>query len=427
MPRSKCKLAEITGNAEPVQRLKRAPIAKDASKENTHPEAESTTRSEMRKQVVEGQEVIIVNQDKAILTFPQIPSSEAIAHANRAPGGDDYARAKAYDADDTTWTCLCRSTSDRQREYPELDSDVIERHPGRGNCMCGRFADRNPGYKWIVTNKASQLFREAIEQASGRDQGAYGIYLFNRWDGYGICEVVENMVGLPACFGIEREANAKRLMLIGTALLSVIDVLISHSLFHSDSNTKIRNIGFIICYYIYFAHQEHESCRNNEAGWTRVLVQKAEEHGVHIEGLYGIEDMINALNASPSKTITSASASSNKHQRPSRGVSNLNMIHAYESAPPLVGVLTLELLRAHEEGGTPRDWSKYDLKKEISAYKRLQAIKVGVFGPEDYGGSTIGGKFYDLSAPRNRALVREKRKEAAQWRRELDEDGEESE
>lgn len=227
--------------------------------------------------------------------------------------------------------------------------------------------------------------------------------------------------------GIEREANAKRLMLIGTALLSVIDVLISHSLFHSDSNTKIRNIGFIICYYIYFAHQEHESCRNNEAGWTRVLVQKAEEHGVHIEGLYGIEDMINALNASPSKTITSASASSNKHQRPSRGVSNLNMIHAYESAPPLVGVLTLELLRAHEEGGTPRDWSKYDLKKEISAYKRLQAIKVGVFGPEDYGGSTIGGKFYDLSAPRNRALVREKRKEAAQWRRELDEDGEESE
>lgn len=83
MPRSKCKLAEITGNAEPVQRLKRAPIAKDASKENTHPEAESTTRSEMRKQVVEGQEVIIVNQDKAILTFPQIPvSSQWVSFRN---------------------------------------------------------------------------------------------------------------------------------------------------------------------------------------------------------------------------------------------------------------------------------------------------------------------------------------------------------
>ena len=44
-------------------------------------------------------------------------------------------------------------------------------------------------------------------------------------------------------------------------------------------------------------------------------------------------------------------------------------------------------------------------------------VKVGLFGPEDYNGSSIGGKFYDLTAPRNAALVRQMRQEAMERER----------
>ena len=200
-------------------------------------------------------------------------------------------------------------------------------------------------------------------------------------------------------------------MLIGTALLSAVDVLISHNLFHSSNNTVVRNIGLILCHYINFGHLWAERCRNNEAGWMGVVISKAQAHGVRIEGFYGMEEIIDkALKASRTTSSTSS-------------VGKLNMIHAYESAPPLWGHITLESLRAHEEGGTRRDWSRFDLKKEISAYRRHVMVKVGLCGPEDYRGSTIGGKFYDLTAPRNKALVSQKKREASELEKDLD-DGE---
>ena len=153
-------------------------------------------------------------------------------------------------------------------------------------------------------------------------------------------------------------------MRIGTALLSAIDVLISHNLFHSNHNTVIRNIGLILCHYIHFGQTWTERCRANEAGWTKVVIRKAQEHGVRIEGFYGIEKVIDkAINASDAGKSDSAS-----DVRRGPKVGRLNMIHAYESAPALCGEITLESLHAHKEGGTRRDWSRYDLKKEISAY-----------------------------------------------------------
>lgn len=208
-------------------------------------------------------------------------------------------------------------------------------------------------------------------------------------------------------------------MLIGTAILSTIDILVKNSLFHSDRNTKVRNIGLVLCQYLQFAHDERESCRKNEAGWTKLVIQRAQEHGVPIEGFYGIDDVVKQLKVSTPGNSASASDAG----RPPVGGS-LNMVHAYESAPPLVGILTVEMFRAHEDGGTRRDWSKYNLTKEISAYRRHQMVKVGMRGPEDYGASTIGGKFYDLNAPRNRALVKQKLMESTSEVNDVDSDTE---
>ena len=44
-------------------------------------------------------------------------------------------------------------------------------------------------------------------------------------------------------------------------------------------------------------------------------------------------------------------------------------------------------------------------------------VEVGLLGPEDYNGSSIGGQFYDLTAPRNAASVIEKRREARELKR----------
>lgn len=210
-------------------------------------------------------------------------------------------------------------------------------------------------------------------------------------------------------------------MLIGTALLSAIDVLKSHDLFCSNSNTEVRNLGLILCHYLHFALLQRECCRQNEAGWTEIVIQRAQEQGVRIEGFYGMEDVLEKLKASTTGKSTDAT---NVGIRPRGG--KLNMIHAYEAAPPMVGLLTLELLRAHEEGGTRRGWSRYDIGKEVRAYRRHQMVKVGEFGPEDYGGSSIGGKFYDLIAPRNRGLVGKKMHEATIMRKELEAEGDSS-
>jgi hypothetical protein len=194
-------------------------------------------------------------------------------------------------------------------------------------------------------------------------------------------------------------------MLIGTALLSSIDVLIRHNIFHSHP-TPVRNIGLILCHYLHFGQTWSERCNANEAGWMKVVICKAQEHGVRISGFYGIQAIIEKI-LNTSDTSDADVGSAGTHPK----ISKLNIIKSYESAPALCGLITAESLRAHKEGGTCRDWRFYDIKKEVSAYRRFVMVKVGLWGPEEYGGSGVGGKFYDLTAPRNRGLVRERRRE----------------
>ena len=91
----------------------------------------------------------------------------------------------------------------------------------------------------------------------------------------------------------DSEGNAKRVMLIGTALLTTIDVLIEKGLFTNSS--KIRNIGLILSMFLQFAADESEIADYNEDGWNTVVVEKADEHGVTIQGLVGIDELVQAI------------------------------------------------------------------------------------------------------------------------------------
>lgn len=92
----------------------------------------------------------------------------------------------------------------------------------------------------------------------------------------------------------DSEGNAKRIMLIGTALLTTIDVLIQKGLF-TNNGSKIRNIGLILSMFLQFAADESGMPECNEDGWNAVVVEKADAHGVTIQGLVGIDELVQAI------------------------------------------------------------------------------------------------------------------------------------
>ena len=107
--------------------------------------------------------------ESRILTATQL--AETIARLNKVPDGDEAMREKVGDVDDSTWMCICRNRADKQRQHPELWLNQIEAHPGGyTNCMCARYADRNPEHKWIITLKGANVLGDAIQQVACRDQ-----------------------------------------------------------------------------------------------------------------------------------------------------------------------------------------------------------------------------------------------------------------
>ena len=62
------------------------------------------------------------------------------------------------------------------------------------SCVCGRYADANPDESRIVTKKGFELHKEWDLEQFQRDQDMFRMYIFEDWSGYGVCEVMENMV-----------------------------------------------------------------------------------------------------------------------------------------------------------------------------------------------------------------------------------------
>ena len=80
-------------------------------------------------------------------------------------------------------------------------------------------------------------------------------------------------------------------MLIGTALLTTIDFL-DHYAYFTNTSSKIRNLGLILSLFLQFAEDEGEMCSCNEDGWKAVVVEMADECGVTIQGLVGIDELV---------------------------------------------------------------------------------------------------------------------------------------
>ena len=192
-------------------------------------------------------------------------------------------------------------------------------------------------------------------------------------------------------------------MLIGTALLTTIDVLIEKGLF--ANNSKIRNIGLILSMFLQFAADESDtSC--NEDGWKAVVVEKADAHGVTIQGLVGIDKLV--------QDIRDNVEDSDSDEEDLGEIGSLAIVaNCYQSGEP--SNMDLEAFDFDKQ----RSWKHYDWEVEVrnissihrlklstncsqlEAYRDTQALKVWANGPLDED-EDIGGNTYDLTAKRNK-------------------------
>ena len=108
-----------------------------------------------------------------------------------------------------TWICICRPSIEIEKEQRLIEDDGDEDDEdeddenaentcgGAKECLCFKLADDHPEHNWIVTKKGYELMREWLNQADKRCPDNFDMYIFNDFYGYGICEVIENMVILP--------------------------------------------------------------------------------------------------------------------------------------------------------------------------------------------------------------------------------------
>ena len=164
----------------------------------------------------------------------------------------------------------------------------------------------------------------------------------------------------------DSEGNAKRTMLIGTALLTTLESLSARTGFKDLGD--IRNAGLILAHFLVFAQSMNSSCRLNENGWKHRVLEKADELNIIVGGVPRIEEVLaeirnvgdNGELKDTSEEDLSGKASSEEWTTDSDSEGFDNCLLSYKSKP-WVGVLTLESLKA----GTVRKWGYINWPVEV--------------------------------------------------------------
>ena len=156
----------------------------------------------------------------------------------------------------------------------------------------------------------------------------------------------------------DSEGNAKRVMLFGTALLTVIDILLEKDLFKSD-NSEIRNIPMILGQFLNFVYDMKEMCTANEDGWKRIVLEKADTYDIK-PFVISLGHVIDEIRKGGDDTVSDDESGSRIPDIISRRNGHENAAKRYESKP-WVGVITLESLKA----GVRRSWTHFDWATEV--------------------------------------------------------------
>lgn len=121
------------------------------------------------------------------------------------------------------WVRLCPAARDENDDGEESDSAS---EVNKQACACGHVGGcirsapliADPAYQWIISKKGIELAQEWTLQQQKRCQDNYNMHIFNDWNGYGISEVIENIVCVHVNFGERRgdeganESSSSRLL-----------------------------------------------------------------------------------------------------------------------------------------------------------------------------------------------------------------------
>lgn len=167
--------------------------------------------------------------------------------------------------------------------------------------------------------------------------------------------------------GIERQDNAKRVMLMGSMILYELDLLSQMDTVRDQNNKLLRNhselsdLGLILALFLQFAEDSREMCRLNEDGWKRLIVKKADEFGIDIKGVKGIGSIVEAIRNGTEKVDEPVDIAGDLQGRVEAELGGLSHWMDCYKRENFSGVLTLESLNQ----GTRRSWSNYDFNLEV--------------------------------------------------------------
>jgi len=128
--------------------------------------------------------------------------------------------------------------------------------------------------------------------------------------------------------------------LIGTMLLSTIDVLNEKSLF--STNSIIKDIPLVLALAISFT-MEYPAGPSDELQWRKVVVRMAKEHDIKITGPFGMDEKIEEIEAEVAEDLEAEAEDEDEDEE--------------ESEPDSIDEdITLGV----------RSWRKWNFKDEVS-------------------------------------------------------------
>ncbi|KAL8937098.1 MAG: hypothetical protein Q9216_004594 [Gyalolechia sp. 2 TL-2023] len=175
----------------------------------------------------------------------------------------------------------------------------------------------------------------------------------------------------------DAEGNGKRVMLIGTAILTAISHLVNAELFTNDS--AIRNLGFVLGLLVEFVTESEETCQANEHGWRIVVVQRLDEHAVQVRGTSKMEQIVESVRQEAADEAADDEEEAEEETKDLEKPNSVpNFVKAYKSSSS----------GDNPDDETFRSWDTWDWKLELSEYTKLHGCD-----------GAIGGNYFDLTIP----------------------------
>lgn len=174
---------------------------------------------------------------------------------------------------------------------------------------------------------------------------------------------------------VNQKYLADCISLVGTMLLTTIEVLIANSIFTQEPPT-IRNLGLVLALILQPSKTacRDELCHANENGWTCHIIRLADEHHVKIAGAEGIDTHIQSLR--DRETALKATRHRNRINRFLRETVGLVLMPTEEELAAIVAKEGQTQFRKGTGGRTvwmPEDdydadglrlWMRWDFRKE---------------------------------------------------------------